>query len=251
MKDVGMVADQAHLAKYAEAEGFRPQHMREAIAALETVYGQAPVQVGVTDVDWERLLSFFSAMARTNYLAHFTAAAQPAAAARPAEKEETFATRLRALPAKGDRLKALQNHLVEHVAQIIKTTPSRVSPSMTFKGLGIDSLMAVQLRNRLEKSLALKLLVTSFWEQPTLTEYTAYLENRPARRSPTGGARSGTGPGSPAARPGPGRTGPRGGRLERTHLYAQAPPQRQGKAVLLPRRGRQRLPVRRLVRAAR
>jgi acyl carrier protein len=152
--------------------------MREAIAALETVYGQAPVQVGVTDVDWERLLSFFSAMARTNYLAHFTAAAQPAAAARPAEKEETFATRLRALPAKGDRLKALQNHLVEHVAQIIKTTPSRVSPSMTFKGLGIDSLMAVQLRNRLEKSLALKLLVTSFWEQPTLTEYTAYLEEQ-------------------------------------------------------------------------
>jgi hypothetical protein len=71
MKDVGMVADQAHLAKYAEAEGFRPMHMREAIAALETVYGQAPVQVGVTDVDWERMLAFFSAMARTNYLAHF------------------------------------------------------------------------------------------------------------------------------------------------------------------------------------
>jgi myxalamid-type polyketide synthase MxaE and MxaD len=177
MKDVGMVADQAHLAKYAEAEGFRPQHMREAIAALETVYGQAPVQVGVTDVDWECMLSYFSTMARTNYLAHFAAAAAPAAA-RPAEKEETFLTRLRALPAKADRLKALQNHLVEHVAQIIKTTASRVSPSMTFKGLGIDSLMAVQLRNRLEKSLELKLLVTSFWERPTLTEYTAYLEEQ-------------------------------------------------------------------------
>jgi len=182
MKDVGMVADQVHLAKYAEAEGFKPLHMREAVAALETVYGQAPAQVGVTDMDWERTLAFFPTLSGTSYLAHFTAAAAPAAAARPAEKEETFATRMRALPAKAERLKALQNHLVEHVAQIIKTTASRVSPSMTFKGLGIDSLMAVQLRNRLEKSLALKLLVTSFWERPTLTEYAAYLEEqtRPA-----------------------------------------------------------------------
>ncbi len=95
-----------------------------------------------------------------------------------------FADKLRALTDRAERNKALQTHLVECVAQTIKTTSSRVSPSMTFKGLGVDSLMAVQLRNRLEKSLAVKLPVTAFWEKPVITEYTAYLNEQIALQGP-------------------------------------------------------------------
>lgn len=76
-----------------------------------------------------------------------------------------------------ERLEALEQMITYHVARIIKISPNRVKRTMTFKGMGVDSLMAVQLRNHLEKEVAMKLPVGLFWSHPNIQEYSAHLNN--------------------------------------------------------------------------
>ena len=65
--------------------------------------------------------------------------------------------------------------MTARVAGITKAAATMITGSMTFKSLGIDSLMAIQLRNQLEACFNLKLSVTTFWARPTLKEYSEYL----------------------------------------------------------------------------
>jgi len=80
-------------------------------------------------------------------------------------------------PSKVEKHEALEQMIMHHVASIIKIASHRVKRTMTFKGMGVDSLMAVQLRNQLEKEVSLKLPVGKFWLHPTIQEYAAYLNN--------------------------------------------------------------------------
>ncbi len=73
---------------------------------------------------------------------------------------------------------AIEQMIIQHVARIIKSTPQRIKPTMAFKSLGVDSLMAVQLRNALETNCAIKLSVAWFWSYPTIREYALFLWNK-------------------------------------------------------------------------
>jgi surfactin synthase thioesterase subunit/acyl carrier protein len=74
-----------------------------------------------------------------------------------------------------DKLELIQQMIVKHVSKIVKMTAMKIRPTMTFKGLGVDSLMAVQLRNHVEKDLLIKIPVGMFWAHPTIRDYSLYL----------------------------------------------------------------------------
>ncbi|HEY9007788.1 MAG TPA: acyltransferase domain-containing protein [Ohtaekwangia sp.] len=84
---------------------------------------------------------------------------------------ENYAT----LSLEADKQNALEQMLTQHVSKIIKISSTRIKNTMTFKGMGVDSLMAVQLRNLLEKDLSVKLPVGMFWSHPSIHEYAIYL----------------------------------------------------------------------------
>lgn len=79
------------------------------------------------------------------------------------------------LAAGEEKMALVEKVLIRHVAAITKMPGGRIKPSMTFKGLGIDSLMAMQLKGRIEKSLSLKLSASTFWSHPSISEYVSLL----------------------------------------------------------------------------
>ena len=56
------------------------------------------------------------------------------------------------------------------IADIIKSPKDLISFKMKFKHLGLDSLMAVQFRNRIEAELEIKLAISNIWSHPTINE---------------------------------------------------------------------------------
>jgi len=76
------------------------------------------------------------------------------------------------------RRELLESHLKGRVAQVLKLAPSRVDVNKPLRTLGLDSLMALELRNRLETDLGLKLSATLVWNHPTVTALVPHLADR-------------------------------------------------------------------------
>src|SRR3970282_2293091 len=73
---------------------------------------------------------------------------------------------------RGTRLAA---HVREQVAQVMRLDPTAIDPLIPFGSLGLDSLMGLEIRNRLERSLGLTLSAALVWTYPTIAALVAFL----------------------------------------------------------------------------
>lgn len=76
------------------------------------------------------------------------------------------------------RRAVFETYLIQQLAQILKLAPSRLEPDKPLGSWGLDSLMALELRNRLEAALDLTLSATLVWNYPTVNDLIGYLARR-------------------------------------------------------------------------
>ncbi|WP_131770558.1 type I polyketide synthase [Candidatus Protofrankia californiensis] len=75
-----------------------------------------------------------------------------------------------------ERRRVIAKHLVETVRELLGLRTHRVSTSATFAELGLDSLRALELRERLEQVFHVSIPLASIWEHPTIAEFSAYID---------------------------------------------------------------------------
>jgi acyl carrier protein len=78
----------------------------------------------------------------------------------------------------GQRRGLLEDHLREQIAQVLRTPASRINRDTPFNSMGMDSLMGLELRNRLESSLGVTLQATLVWSHPTIAALTPHLAEK-------------------------------------------------------------------------
>jgi len=79
-----------------------------------------------------------------------------------------------AAPGRERRL-LLETYLQAQLAQVLKLTPSRIDVHKAVRTMGLDSLMALELRTCLEASLGLTLPATVIWNYPTIATLATHL----------------------------------------------------------------------------
>lgn len=72
----------------------------------------------------------------------------------------------------------LENFLQEQAGQVLRLPPTRVDIHKPLRTLGMDSLMTIEFRNRLETSLGLMLSATLVWNYPTVAELAPFLAEK-------------------------------------------------------------------------
>ncbi|MFH8979141.1 SDR family NAD(P)-dependent oxidoreductase, partial [Streptomyces sp. NPDC017890] len=143
-----------------------------AIAALQRAVGDDETAIVVADVDWGRFRPRFTALRPSPLLSGLlaevaaTAAQTGPSAAVPAG---AFAARLAGMPAE-ERDRTVTELIRTRAAEVLgHPQPAALDPNRTFQELGFDSLMAVELRNRLDAVTELTLPASVIYDYPTPT----------------------------------------------------------------------------------
>jgi NADPH:quinone reductase-like Zn-dependent oxidoreductase/acyl carrier protein len=72
-------------------------------------------------------------------------------------------------------LEDVRGAVVHHLAALLRTAPESVAHDKPFQSLGLDSLMGLELRNRLERALDTKLSVSTIWNYSTVERLSRHL----------------------------------------------------------------------------
>ena len=79
------------------------------------------------------------------------------------------------VPDSARRLAILEKLVRSSVASVVKLPPERVDPERPLRGFGLESVMWLELRNRLEKMIGSPLPATLIWNYPTIRDLVPYL----------------------------------------------------------------------------
>jgi acyl transferase domain-containing protein/NADPH:quinone reductase-like Zn-dependent oxidoreductase len=138
----GMATSSEQISTYLALIGLRPLPLGAACEYLDAAIGLNPIQVAIADVDWAAWGSMHPASADTpRFAAHVKAAKTSDGAAGGVRAE------LAAMPSE-QRVEVLAHMLAEHAAGVLGIPSEAVDWHTPLPELGLDSLMAVELRAR-------------------------------------------------------------------------------------------------------
>ncbi|MBE9002315.1 type I polyketide synthase [Nostoc sp. LEGE 12447] len=170
-RDAGMVdaLSSREQARWAE-QGISTIGLEPGLQILEDILTQDVAQVGVLPVDWSKFLGQLPQNLEFPFLEVFASQVEPTQTAK-----SEFLEQLEAAPAKEKR-SLLLTHVRSLIAKVLNLkSPEEIDIYQGFTDLGMDSLMAVELKNRLQTSLEYSIPASLVFDYPTVAALVDYL----------------------------------------------------------------------------
>ncbi len=152
--------------------GIRSIAPAQALEVMERLLRQGSTQVAAVPVDWALYRQFFPAGTQSPLLSELARedADRSPEAGQSAEKRDAI---LAAEPAQ--RLQLIQSHLTELVARVLGLPASKLDIEQPLSNLGLDSLMAVELKNRIAVDLGVNVPMVTFLSGPSVAQAASQL----------------------------------------------------------------------------
>lgn len=172
-------ATRGTVTRRVELRGFEPMQPEQAFRALERLLERAPARIGVMSVDWSQYAASVSRDSVPAFLSELNPKTEAAAPGVQQKKEPAaaFIDRLHAAPA-AKRQNLLSEYVREQAMKVLGLDAAQpIGYNQPLSDLGLDSLMAVELRSLLSAGLALErsLPATLVFDYPTIAALTGYL----------------------------------------------------------------------------
>jgi acyl carrier protein len=148
-------------------QGIGGLSVEQGLSVLELLLHAKTAQAAVLPIDWPLFRAAGTQLALLTDLAK----GQKIETARAAQSVRDM---LMALNAE-ERRAFMEDHLRLILAHILRLAPARIQAQTPLGALGLDSLVAVEFRNRLEISLDLRLSATLAWNYPTVRDLATHL----------------------------------------------------------------------------
>jgi acyl transferase domain-containing protein/short-subunit dehydrogenase/acyl carrier protein len=172
----GVVGDVGHVASSAETStrltrlGMRAVPVSGMLDALDELMCSDAVQIAVAQLDWKDLLRAMGSRvpARFADLAGGTNAAEGVAGAISYARAILEADST-------TRSTLLETYIRHHVAHAMGAAPANIDTQRSLLNLGLDSLIAVNVRNRIKADFGVNVSLTTFMQGASIKALAAYL----------------------------------------------------------------------------
>jgi acyl transferase domain-containing protein/acyl carrier protein len=168
----------AEARKKLEQRGIKTLSPADALAGLADLLAassaQGAVQGVVARIDWAKFLPLYQQAGRRPFLAELAREAPDATPTLTASGKTQLVEQLTNAPVQ-QRRKLLSNYLRDAVAEVTRVDPAEVREDAGFFDLGMDSLMAVELRRRIEQGVGKQIPATLAMDYPRLSDVVDYL----------------------------------------------------------------------------
>ncbi|WP_150130428.1 type I polyketide synthase, partial [Streptomyces sp. 150FB] len=161
------------------SRGVRVMNPDRAVAALAQATAATETTRIVADIDWEVFAPQFTAVRRSPLLSDIpevrAALEEQGGAAQAAPAGSASSALLDGLSEAEQYLAMLDLVRAQAAAALGHSTPAAVAPDQAFRELGFDSMMAVELRNRLNGVTGLRLASTVVFDHPTASDLARFV----------------------------------------------------------------------------
>lgn len=172
--EVGLAAAQSNRGERLVFRGLGNITPRQGVAALQHLLQQGATQVGVMPFNVQQWCEFYPAAAAAPLLAQLMSEEREAVTEARHLSDQRRLSRIRLLAMEaGERQRALALYLEEQITRVLGLPAfplSKLEANRPLNRLGIDSLMGVELKNRIEFDLGVDIPVVKFLQGLTLAD---------------------------------------------------------------------------------
>ena len=159
----GFVERNRKTAEYLDKIGLAAFSMAEATEGFQRAIKIACSQISLSRVDWNKLGAIAPTVKESSMFAGIMHASCNS------ELGGSLAARLRAVPAT-ERLNLMQSFIAAQIAGVFGVAESQIERDTPLTQMGLDSLMALELKNRVEKEAGIALPMNEILNGPSLTQ---------------------------------------------------------------------------------
>ncbi|MGE2725263.1 SDR family NAD(P)-dependent oxidoreductase [Mycolicibacterium pulveris] len=157
-----------------DERGVKTLSPADALAGLADVIASGPTQAVVARIDWARFLPLYQQAGRRAFLAELEREVPSQPAAVTSSGKTPLVERLTNAPVQ-QRKRLVTGYLRDAVAEVTRVDAAEIREDTGFFDLGMDSLMAVELRRCLETATGKEIPVTLVMDHPRLSDAADYL----------------------------------------------------------------------------
>jgi acyl transferase domain-containing protein/acyl carrier protein len=165
--EIGQAAASANRGERLSARGLASIRPEVGLDILDVLLHSDLTQIAVMSFNLRQWREFYPAAAQAPLVAELRDEQDPARIGHMRKSLESAPS--------DERRAMLTAHLQDELAKVMRLGGARIDPSAPLGDLGMDSLMGLEIRNRLEASLGLTLSATLAWTYPTIDALTGHL----------------------------------------------------------------------------
>lgn len=169
--DVGLAAVSENRSERLKAEGIEPLLAEDCTNLFQDIANIEDANIGIFKFDVQKWQQNYSTAKNNPYFSLLTDSKDD----KTTTVLSNYIDELKLINDKTELEHQIEQKIKETLAKVTKISIDKISTRSTFKSLGIDSLMSIQLKNQLEQIFEIKLSVTAFWTHATIKAYAKFL----------------------------------------------------------------------------
>jgi acyl carrier protein/acyl transferase domain-containing protein len=160
-------------------KGIKPIESQQALSILENLLPQDAAQVGVMQVNWSKFLQQFSRSSYPNFVSEIAQQVQKSVVSQEQQKLKSLQLLDQIKANSKDQSQLLLiTYLQQQIAKALGMAPSGLDIDEPLNEMGLDSLMAIELRNRLRAELGVDITITKFLDGLSVVGLTKFVSEQ-------------------------------------------------------------------------